>query len=155
MHYAHEQKDLIFNLIYDIIKKEKQGGIAVSKILESGEMYLENILVLREKLEFVRAIDIVNYTGYSKPSISRALGLLREDGMVEVDALGHITLTPEGEARAQNVYLRHKSLTAFFCSIGIDEQTASADACKIEHVISEESMIKIREYLEKTENKEK
>ena len=123
----------------------------MSKILESGEMYLENILVLRSKLEHVRAIDIVNYTGYSKPSISRALGLLREDGMVEVDAQGYITLTTEGEARAQNVYLRHKALTAFFCSIGIDEQTASADACKIEHVISEQSMIKIREYLEKAE----
>jgi len=125
----------------------------VSKILESGEMYLENILVLRDKMEHVRAIDIVNYTGYSKPSISRALGLLKEDGMVEVDALGHITLTPEGEARAQRVYLRHQALTAFFCAIGIDEEIASADACKIEHIISEESMIKIREYLEKNQIK--
>ena len=121
----------------------------MSKILESGEMYLENILVLRDKMEHVRAIDIVNYTGYSKPSISRALGLLKADGMIEVDALGHITLTSEGETRAQNVYLRHKTLTAFFCSIGIDEETAAADACKIEHVISEQSMVKIREYLEK------
>ncbi len=123
----------------------------MSKIQESGEMYLENILVLRDKMEHVRAIDIVNYTGYSKPSISRAMGLLKEDGMIEVDALGHITLTAEGEARAQNVYLRHKTLTAFFCSIGIDEETASADACKIEHIISEQSMIKIREYLESKE----
>lgn len=121
----------------------------MSRILESGEMYLENILVLREKMEHVRAIDIVNYTGYSKPSISRALSLLKQDGMIEVDSLGHITLTEAGEACAQRVYLRHKTLTAFFCSIGIDEETASADACKIEHVISEESMVKIREYLEK------
>ncbi len=121
----------------------------MSKILESGEMYLENILVLRDRLEFVRAIDVVKSTGYSKPSISRALGLLKEDGMIEVDAHGHITLTPQGEARAQNVYLRHKTLTAFFCSIGIDQETASADACKIEHVISEQAMVKIREYLEK------
>ena len=120
----------------------------MSRILESGEMYLENIFVLRDKLEHVRAIDIVNYTGYSKPSISRALGLLKADGMIEVDAQGYITLTPAGEARAENVYLRHKTLTAFFISIGIDEDTASADACKIEHVISEQAMIKIREYLE-------
>ena len=96
----------------------------MSRILESGEMYLENILVLRSQIEHVRAIDVVKSTGYSKPSISRALGLLKEDGMIEVDAQGHITLTPEGEARAQNVYLRHKSLTAFFMSIGIDEETA-------------------------------
>ena len=124
----------------------------MSRILESGEMYLENIFVLRDQLEFVRAIDVVKSTGYSKPSISRALGLLREDGMIEVDALGHITLTAEGEARAKSVYLRHKTLTAFFVSIGVDEEIASADACKIEHVISEQSMVKIREYLEnKTE----
>ena len=124
----------------------------MSKILESGEMYLENIFVLRDQLEYVRAIDVVNYTGYSKPSISRALGLLKQDGMIEVDAQGHITLTAEGEARARSVYLRHKTLTAFFVSIGIDEEIASADACKIEHVISEQSMVKIREYLEnKTE----
>ena len=123
----------------------------MSRILESGEMYLENILVLRTQLEHVRAIDVVKSTGYSKPSISRALGLLREDGMIEVDAHGYITLTPEGEARAQNVYLRHKALTAFFMSIGIDEETASADACKIEHVISEQAMVKIREYLENKE----
>ena len=123
----------------------------MSRILESGEMYLENILVLRSQIEHVRAIDVVKSTGYSKPSISRALGLLKEDGMIEVDAQGHITLTPEGEARAQNVYLRHKSLTSFFMSIGIDEQTASADACKIEHVISEQAMVKIREYLERKE----
>ncbi len=125
----------------------------MSRILESGEMYLENILMLRDQLEFVRAIDVVKSTGYSKPSISRALGLLKEDGMIEVDAQGHITLTPEGEARALSVYLRHKTLTAFFCSIGIDEETASADACKIEHVISEQAMVKIREYLDKEANK--
>lgn len=120
----------------------------MSKILESGEMYLENIYVLRDRLEHVRAIDIVNYTGYSKPSISRALGLLREDGMIEVDAHGYITLTSEGEARAQNVYLRHKTLTAFFMSIGIDEQTASADACKIEHVISDKSFETLKSFIE-------
>ena len=123
----------------------------MSRILESGEMYLENILVLRSQMEHVRAIDVVKSTGYSKPSISRALGLLKEDGMIEVDTQGYITLTLAGEARAQNVYLRHKSLTAFFMSIGIDEETASADACKIEHVISEQAMVKIREYLERKE----
>ena len=120
----------------------------MSKILESGEMYLENILMLRDQLEFVRAIDVVKSTGYSKPSISRALGLLKEDGMIEVDAQGHITLTAEGEARAKSVYMRHKTLTAFFMSIGIDEETASADACKIEHVISDISLAAIKRYLE-------
>jgi len=122
----------------------------MSKILESVEMYLENILVLRAQQGYVRSIDIVNYTGYSKPSISRAIGLLKKDGMLEVDGDGHITLTAEGERRAQKVYERHRTLTEFFSMIGVSEETASADACKIEHDISDEAFEKIKEHVRRT-----
>jgi Mn-dependent DtxR family transcriptional regulator len=110
-------------------------------------MYLEDILVLRQKLGSVRAIDVVKLTGYSKPSISRALGNLREGGMILVDKDGYITLTPEGEARAQKVYERHRVLTEFFALIGVPEEIASADACKIEHDISDAAFLKIKEHL--------
>ncbi|MBQ9080702.1 MAG: metal-dependent transcriptional regulator [Clostridia bacterium] len=118
----------------------------MAKILESGEMYLENILVLREKQGQVRSIDIVNYTGYSKPSISRAIGVLRRDGMINVDSDGYITLTEEGEARAQKIYERHRVLTEFFEMIGVSHETASADACKVEHHISDETFEKMKEH---------
>ena len=119
------------------------------KIQESGEMYLESILVLRDKLPQVRAIDIVNYTGYTKPSISRALGLLKQDNLITVDKSGYITLTQEGENFAIKVYERHKVLTEFFVKIGVDRITASADACKVEHVISDETFNKIKEHISK------
>ncbi|HKM32884.1 MAG TPA: metal-dependent transcriptional regulator [Oscillospiraceae bacterium] len=118
------------------------------QIQESGEMYLETILILRGKHTNVRAIDIVNYTGYSKPSISRAVGLLKKNGMLEVDSLGHITLTPEGEAIARRIYDRHRVLTQFFTRLGVDESIASEDACKIEHYISDETFDKIKLHLE-------
>ncbi len=121
------------------------------KIQESGEMYLESILVLRDKLPQVRAIDIVNYTGYTKPSISRALGLLKQDNLITVDKSGYITLTQEGENFAIKVYERHKVLTEFFIKIGVDRITASADACKVEHVISDETFNKIKEHISKDE----
>lgn len=110
-------------------------------------MYLENILVLREKQKPVRAIDIVNLTGYSKPSISRALGLLKADGMIIVDSDGYITLTSEGERRAQKVYERHKLLTEMFVRIGVSRETAAADACKIEHDISDETFERLKEHI--------
>ena len=119
----------------------------MSKIQESGEMYLEDILVLRQRLGGVRAIDVVKLTGYSKPSISRALGNLRESGMILVDKDGYITLTPEGEERAQKVYERHRVLTEFFALIGVPEEVATADACKIEHDISDVAFLKIKEHL--------
>lgn len=118
-------------------------------IHESGEMYLESILVLREKQAKVRSIDIVNQTGYSKPSISRAVGLLRRDGLIEVDAEGYITLTQAGENHAKKIYERHKVLSEFLCSIGVSEQTASQDACKIEHVISDETLECIKKVIQK------
>lgn len=117
------------------------------KIQESGEMYLESILVLRDKLPQVRAIDIVNYTGYTKPSISRALGLLKQDDLISVDKSGYITLTTEGENCAIKIYERHKVLTEFFVQIGVDRTTASADACKVEHVISDETFNKIKDHI--------
>ena len=115
-------------------------------LLESGEMYLETILILRDQHAQVRAIDIVNYTGYSKPSISRAVGLLKNDTLLEVDALGYITLTKNGEKIAKRIYERHRVLTDFFIKLGIDEKVAAEDACKIEHDISDETFAKIKEH---------
>lgn len=119
------------------------------KVHESGEMYLESILVLRKKIGNVRSIDIVNHTGYTKPSISRAINLLKKDNMLLVDDSGYITLTPQGEALAIKIYERHNTLTKLFEKIGVSPKTADLDACKIEHVISDETFIKIKEHLHK------
>lgn len=117
------------------------------KVHESGEMYLESILVLRKKMANVRSIDIVNYTGYTKPSISRAINLLKKDNMLLVDDNGYITLTPEGEALAIKIYERHNILTKLFEKLGVSPETADSDACKIEHVISDETFDRIKEHL--------
>lgn len=114
---------------------------------ESGEMYLESILVLRKKIANVRSIDIVNHTGYTKPSISRAINLLKKDNMVLVDDNGYITLTPEGEALAIKIYERHNILTQLFEKLGVSPETADSDACKIEHVISDETFERIKDHL--------
>ena len=119
------------------------------KIHESGEMYLENILVLSERQEKVRSIDIVNYSGYSKPSISRAVKLLSNAGYIEIDGEGYITLTEVGEETARKIFARHEMLTAFLTSIGVDEATASEDACRMEHVISDVTYEKIRDFCQK------
>ncbi len=119
------------------------------RIHESGEMYLESILVLREKQARVRSIDIVNQTGYSKPSISRAVGLLRRDGLIEVDSDGYITLTEIGESHAKKIYERHRVLSEYLISIGVSEETALRDACKIEHVISDETLNCIKKIIQK------
>ena len=116
------------------------------EIHESGEMYLENILVLSERQEKVRSIDIVNYSGYSKPSISRAVKLLNNAGYIEIDGDGYITLTEIGEQTARKIFARHEMLTAFLTSIGVDEVTASEDACRMEHVISDITYEKIRDF---------
>lgn len=118
------------------------------EIHESGEMYLESILVLQEKQGAVRSIDIVNHTGYSKPSISRAVGLLRRDGFINVDADGYITLTEAGQTHAVKIYERHRVLSNFLLRIGVSEETASKDACKIEHVISDETLSCIKKLIE-------
>lgn len=117
----------------------------MSQIFESGEMYLEDILVLKKRGD-VRSIDIVNFTGYSRPSISRAISLLKKDEYITVDAHGYIDLTEKGRAIAEKIYERHNVMTAFFEYIGVDPDVAEQDACKIEHVISDETFEKIKEH---------
>lgn len=113
-------------------------------IQESGEMYLESILVLSKENPNVRAIDISEYMGFSKPSVSRALGLLKNDGFVVANEHGYLVLTEKGRAVAEKIYERHTELTNYLTLIGVDRETASKDACKIEHVISDESFSAIK-----------
>ena len=113
-------------------------------LYESGEMYLESILHLTKQGKNVRAIDICEYMGYSKPSVSRAIGLLKKSEYVTVDASGYITLTELGNSIAEKIYERHKILTEVLVSIGVSYDIASDDACKIEHHISDESFEAIK-----------
>ena len=119
------------------------------KIQESGEMYLETILVLKNKNGIVRSVDIANHTGYSKPSVSRAMGILKDGGFIEVDKEGNIFLTANGEEVARRIYERHVILTEFFVKLGVDSEIAAEDACKIEHDISEETFEKMKEYMQR------
>ena len=119
------------------------------QIQESGEMYLEAIHVLTKEKGAVRSIDVAEYIGYSKPSVSRAVGLLKSGGYIEVDAGGFITLTDAGRAVAENIYERHTLLTDFLQKIGVSPEAASADACKIEHHISDESFRALKSFIEK------
>ncbi len=116
---------------------------------ESGEMYLETIFVLSKKNPHVRSIDVCEHLGYSKPSVSRAMGLLKNGGFITVDTNGFITLTESGLEIAHKIYERHTLISKFLTSIGVDENTASEDACKIEHVISDTSFEAIKKYAEK------
>ncbi len=118
-------------------------------IQESGEMYLETIYVLTQKSSQVRSIDICEQMGYSKPSISRAIGILKKDGYINVDRSGYITLTVEGKATALKIYERHNVISDFLKSIGVDEATAAEDACKMEHIISDLSFDAIKSFVEK------
>lgn len=115
------------------------------KIHQSAEDYLETILKLKEQLGIVRSIDIANELGYSKPSVSVAMKRLRENGYLEMDKEGYITLKPSGLEIAQRIYERHRVLRCLLLDLGVDEQTAAADACKIEHALSEQSFEKIKE----------
>ncbi|MBR5114473.1 MAG: metal-dependent transcriptional regulator [Oscillospiraceae bacterium] len=110
-----------------------------AKIQESGEMYLETILILSKKKSDVRSIDVVEYMGFSKPSVSRAMAKLREDRYIVMDEDGFIALTEKGRELAGKIYERHTALTGFLVSIGVNEETAAADACKMEHDISDET----------------
>lgn len=121
-------------------------------IQESGEMYLETILILSRKSGTVRSIDISEYMGYSKPSVSRAMGLLRSDGYINVDGGGYITLTESGAKIAEKIYERHTVLAEALKMLGVTEPAATADACKIEHDISDESFEAIKRHLKKKEN---
>ena len=113
---------------------------------ESGEMYLEAIYVLHEKTGFVRSIDVSEYLGYSKPSVSRAMGILRTGEYIHVDNDGGITLTEKGQEIARKIYERHTLLTKLLVHIGVNEETAAADACKLEHAISDESFEALKKY---------
>lgn len=108
-------------------------------LMESGEMYLETILQLQQRQGNVRSVDISEYMGYSKPSISRAVGLLKNGGYINVDSDGLITLTDSGLEIAQKIYERHTVLTQLLIRLGVSPETAAADACKIEHDLSDET----------------
>ena len=108
-------------------------------IQESGEMYLETLLVLSKEKNTVRAIDIAGHMGFSKAAVSRALSKLKEDKLVIIDNDGFIAFTENGRAIAEKIYDRHIFLTDFIMRLGVDEETASADACKIEHIISDKT----------------
>ena len=113
---------------------------------ESGEMYIESIYVLSKNSNAVRSIDVGEYMGYSKPSVSRAIGLLKNGGYVKVDENGYLTLTQAGLEVAEKMYERHTLLTDFLVRLGVNAETAAEDACKIEHVISDESFEAIKKY---------
>ena len=116
------------------------------QLQESGEMYLETILVLSKQRPTVRAIDISERMGYSKPSVSRAVSLLKNGGFITVDDNGAITLTELGATLAQKIYERHTLLTQFLVRLGVDPDTASEDACRIEHAISDISFEAIKRH---------
>lgn len=116
---------------------------------ESKEDYLERILMLSEEKEHVRAIDIVTSMGFSKPSVSIALKKLKSSNFIDIDDKGHIKLTKDGYEIAANVYEKHKTLTSLLMILGVNQETARADACKIEHDISEETFNKIKEFVNK------
>ena len=114
---------------------------------ESGEMYLETIHLLTQKMGVVRSIDICEHMGYSKPSVSRAMGLLKEGGYIVVEKGGHIVLTDAGREVAEKIYNRHTLLSKFLISIGVDETVAAEDACKLEHHISDETFNAIKKHM--------
>ncbi len=121
----------------------------MKKSHESAEDYLETILILRERNGSVRSIDIVNEMNYSKPSISIAMKKLKGEGFVEMDLNGYITLTPSGEEIAQRIYSRHKLLTKVLIAIGVDDETAAEEACRIEHDINDDTYNKINAFYER------
>lgn len=119
------------------------------KIQEAAENYLEAILILQNKNGSVRSIDVVNYMNYSKPTISVVMKQFRENGYIEMDSHGYITLTEKGAMIAGSTYERHIIVAKFLMSIGVDEETAYNDSCKIEHAISEKSFLCIKAHYEK------
>ena len=114
---------------------------------ESGEMYLETILILSQKSKFVRAIDVGEEMGFSRPSVSRAVHLLSEGGFIIIDPDGGITLTDAGREVAEKIYERHTVLSRWLISLGVDEKTATDDACKIEHDISDVSFEAVKRHI--------
>ena len=121
-------------------------------IQESAEMYLETIYILSRKKPDVHSIDVVDYMGFSKPSVSRAVKLLKENGYIDVDENRHLALTDAGREIAERMYERHIVLSRALVALGIDEETAVKDACRVEHVISEESFRAIKKHLSEVGN---
>ena len=119
------------------------------ELQESGQMYLETILILSKKNKNVRSIDIGEHMGYSKPSVSRAMGLLKSGGYITVDDHGHISMTDSGREIAEKIYERHTVITEFLTLLGVDEETASEDACRMEHIISDKSFDAIKLHIKK------
>ena len=126
--------------------------VYLMNIYESAEDYLEAILILRERQGAVRSIDVVRQLELTKPSVSVAMKRFRENGYIEMDADGFITLLPPGEEIAQRIYDRHKLLTKFLVALGVSEETAAADACKMEHDLSDETFEKIKAHAQRHES---
>ncbi len=126
----------------------------MSRLLESGENYLETILVLREKGVSVRSVDIANEMGFSKPSVSRAVKNLKDGGFISVDDNGFVFLTDIGEETARKIYERHEIISAWLIDIGVDEKTALEDACRIEHDISVVTFEKLKQHILSLKNPE-
>ena len=119
------------------------------RIQESGEMYLETIFLLSQKNPRVRSVDVCSEMGYSKPSVSRAVSLLKDGGFITTDKDGYLSLTESGLLIAQKTYERHTLLTRWFESVGVSRETAEEDACKIEHCISDETFEALKNFLDK------
>lgn len=116
---------------------------------ESGEMYLETIYVLSQKSDAVRAIDVGKELGYSKPSVSRAVGLLKDEGLIKLDDNKNLRLTEAGKILASRIYERHTVLSRLFIELGVDEKTATEDACRVEHYISDKTFEAMKNHLMK------
>lgn len=130
-----------------IIKKGRH--VDMIKLQESGEMYLETIIILSGKSDKVRSIDIAEHMGYSKPSVSRAISILKDEGYINVDNSGYITLTDKGEVVASDIYEKHIVISKLLVEIGVSPEVADKDACRIEHIISDETFEVIkRKYAE-------
>ncbi len=119
-------------------------------IQESGEMYLETIYILSQKQELVRSLDVANYMDYSKPSVSRAVGILKKSGYITVGDNGHLALTEHGLTLAKKIYERHNVLSELLIDLGVNKDTAVEDACRIEHYISDESFNAIKKHLKES-----
>jgi len=118
-------------------------------LYESGQMYIEAIHVLLQNKDKIRAIDVGAYLGYTKPSVSRAIGILKKEEYIIVDSDGYITLTEKGEEIAKKLYERHTVIANMLIALGVDEKTATEDACRIEHVISEQSFAAVKNHISK------
>ena len=133
----------------DIRRISKRNGGFIMSLKESGEMYLESIYVLCKSKNSVRSVDVAEHMNYSRASVSRGVGLLKKQGYVEMDEDGFITLTAEGTELAEKIFERHTVITNILIAMGIDAQTAAEDACRIEHVISEETFNGLKAHYEK------